>query len=96
MDSAAAIGGQGLQLSPLDIDMTVNRTAGSKAASKSGTAKGEGMAEADEAGLLTQLRQRLIQGLSQAQQHQQHAPLMACLKVSESSPPASVAILMKS
>ena len=95
VDSAVAIGGQGLQLSLLDIDLTVDGTAGSKVASKSGAAKGEGAAEADEAGLLTQLRQRLIQGLSQAQQHQQHAPLMACLKVTESSPPATVALSME-
>lgn len=81
VESAAAIGGPGLQLSPLDIDLTANGTGSSKVVSKTGAAKGEGAAEADEAGLLTQLRQRLLQGLAQAQQ-QQHSPLMACLKVS--------------
>ena len=81
MDSAAAIGGPGLQLSALDIDLTMNGQAGSRAASKSGAGKGEGALEADEAGLLTQLRQRLVQGLMQAQQQQQ-PPLIACLKVS--------------
>ena len=80
VDSAAAIGGPGLQLSALDIDLTMNGQAGSRAATKSGAGKGEGALEADEAGLLTQLRQRLVQGLMQAQQQQ--PPLMACLKVS--------------
>ena len=84
VDSAAVIGGHGLQLSPLDIDLTTNGAAGSKAASKSGAAKAEGAPEADEAGLLTQLRQRLVQGLSQLQQQQQpqYQQLLGCLKVS--------------
>ena len=84
MESAAAIGGQGLQLSPLDIDLAADGGAGGKVASKSGAAKVEGAPEADEAGLLTQLRQRLVQGLSQMQQQQhqpQHQQLLACLKV---------------
>ena len=80
MDSAAAIGGPGLQLSALDIDLTMNGQAGSRAASKSGAGKGENALEADEAGLLIQLRQRLVQGLMQTQQQQPQ--LMACLKVS--------------
>ena len=80
MDSAAAIGGPGLQLSALDIDLTINGQAGSRATSKSAASKGEGALEADEAGLLTQLRQRLVQGLTQTQQQQ--PPLMVCLKVS--------------
>ena len=85
IDSAAAIGGQGLQLSPLDIDLAANGVAGSKVTSKSGAAKVEGAPEADEAGLLTQLRQRLVQGLSQLQQQQQQQ-LLACLKVGVRSP----------
>ncbi len=89
VDSAAAIGGHGLQLSPLDIDLTANGSAGSKAASKSSTAKADGAPEADEAVLLTQLRQRLVQGLSQMQQQQQqplHQQLLTCLKVSVPPP----------
>ena len=84
VDSAAAIGGHGLQLSPLDIDLTANGSAGSKAASKSGAAKVDGAPEADEAVLLTQLRQRLVQGLSTMQQQQQQPlqqQLLTCLKV---------------
>jgi len=82
VDSAAVIGAHGLQLSPLDIDLTVNGQGGSKALSESGVAKGEGALEADEAGLLTQMRQHLMQGLRQNQQQQpQHQQLMACLKV---------------
>ncbi|CAL5218925.1 g671 [Coccomyxa viridis] len=83
VDSAAAIGGHGLQLSPLDIDLTANGTSGSKAASKAGAAKVDGAPEADEAVLLSQLRQRLVQGLGQMQQQQQQPlqqQLLTCLK----------------
>ncbi len=89
VDSAAAIGGHGLQLSPLDIDLTANGTSGSKAASKAGAAKVDGAPEADEAVLLSQLRQRLVQGLGQMQQQQQQPlqqQLLTCLKVTVCPP----------
>ena len=100
VDCAAAIGGQGLLLSPLDIDLAANGGAGGKAASKSGAAKVEGAPEADEAGLLTQLRQRLVQGLShqmQQQQQPQQQQLLACLKVNAGPPalPQGLQILMR-